>query len=115
MVSVVTASQLRERITIQSPAAGSDSWGQQSETWSNLVTGLPARVTPVRANRSDEASGVVIGSITVVVRHRTDITPDMRIVWRGTAYSIQGFPADIGARREGLEMLCVRTPASGDA
>jgi SPP1 family predicted phage head-tail adaptor len=112
---MLPAGQLRERVTFQVLNSGSDSHGQPVRTWTAHASNVAARVTPIRAKESDQADGIFsVGSIVVVVRYRTDITPAMRVVWRSKNYAISGAPIDVGARKEGLEMLCILSPGAGD-
>lgn len=112
---MLPAGQLRQRVTFQALNTGSDDHGQPLRTWTAHASNVPARVTPVRAKETDQAGGVFsVGSIVVVVRYRTDITAAMRVVWKGANYAISGTPIDVGARQEGLEMLCILSPGAGD-
>lgn len=111
---MLRAGQLRERVTFQVLTAGSDDHGQPLRTWSDFATAVPARVIPARAKESLQADGLTtVSNIVVMVRYREDITPAMRVMWKSKAYAISGDPVDIGARREGLEMLCIASPGAG--
>lgn len=106
---MATAAGLRnQRVTFQRLSDALDEFGQSAGVWQTVAPNVPARVTPVRV-RQHFAAGTTqdLGSVTIEVRHRTDITADMRALWRGTPYAIQGRPIDIGGRREDLEMLGV--------
>ena len=112
---MLPAGQLNQRVTFQVLGSGSDDHGQPVRTWTAHASSVPARVTPIRAKEGDTADGIFsVGSIVVVVRYRTDITPAMRVVWRSANYAISGTPIDVGGRKEGLEMLCILSPGAGD-
>lgn len=86
------------------PVAGSPTAGER----------LPAEVQDALPSRSE---GVIQGmkvsrqATRIRMRYRTDLTPDMRVVVHGDAdvlYQIIGGPAEIGARKDGIEIMCER-------
>lgn len=110
----ISAGALNQRITFRRLTGALDELGQSAGVWEDVARNVPAQVKPVRV-RDQFAAGTVqeSGSIIVRVRFRRDITADMRAVWRGDDYAIQGRPIDPDARRVELEMLCGVVPRTG--
>jgi hypothetical protein len=86
------------------PLAGSPLTGER----------FPAEVQDALPSRSE---GVVQGmrvsrqGTRIRMRYRTDITADMRVIVHGDAdvtYQIIGGPAEIGGRKNGIEIVCER-------
>ena len=86
----IAAGELRHRVTIQAYAdGGRDEDGFPTpSTWTDYVQ-LWAKITPLSSRdliAAQAAQSEVVARM--VVRHRTDITTDMRVVHRGRIYHI---------------------------
>lgn len=70
-----------------------------------LVATLWGKFTPLRGREliaAKQQQAEVVASFSVY--YRSDIVPEMRVVFRGMAYDIESV-IDIGGRREELELL----------
>tara|TARA_R110002110_G_scaffold24174_8_gene90974 strand:+ start:1301 stop:1624 length:324 start_codon:yes stop_codon:yes gene_type:complete len=96
---VSAAGGLRERVTIEVPTRVSDGTGGESVSWSALGTVwaevLSLSGSEVTQAERDEARG----RFTVTMRHRDDVSADMRLVWRGQVLNIRGLRDPDGRRR----------------
>lgn len=82
------AGELRERITIQSPVAATDTQGGRGvRAWTDFLTNVPAKIVAggvgEREGERDEAGAIGAHTIwTVTVRYRPTITVEMLVLWR---------------------------------
>lgn len=77
---MMQAGKLRHRVTIQQPTSVTDSYGGQSQTWSDVAT-VWASVEPLSGNERWRAQQVQPGiSHKVTLRYRAGINSSMRIV-----------------------------------
>lgn len=97
---------LRHRITLERPERASDGRGGWVETWSPAAT-VWAAVEAIRASERVVAQQTQ-GSVTyhVVIRYRSDVTADMRVVWNGRPLYLVGPPYDFDGRRRYLVLEC---------
>lgn len=96
------AGRLDRRITIQQNTPSTNSFGEQDESWADLDT-VWAEVR-TQSGREIFAAGTQAEiDIAFRIRHRTDLTRAMRIVYDGDNYDILAIN-EIG-RREGLEIV----------
>jgi SPP1 family predicted phage head-tail adaptor len=96
---------LRHRVVIERPERSSDEAGTATIAWLPLAS-LFARIEPVAGREIATADGVA-GRIThkVMLRYRTDILPEMRIVAGTRILEIKAaFDAD--GRARWLQCLC---------
>lgn len=105
-VRPVADGNMSQRVTLQSRAAGVDSHGHPSTTWSNVVT-VWADVQPIRG-REYFAAGQTQSPVDVRIRirYRSGVTQAMRAVWRDVPHDIVSV-IDVGAQRTALELMCV--------
>lgn len=110
----VSAGDLCERITLQQRAAGVDSLGQESTTWSAVAT-VWARVEPLRG-REFFAAGQVQSPVDarITIRHRAGVLPSMRALHGSQPYDITAV-VDVDARGHTLELMCVAGVRDGVA
>jgi SPP1 family predicted phage head-tail adaptor len=102
---------LRERVTIQSFTVAQDAAGEPIKTWGNLATN-----PTVWANVGSRSSGerFISGgeqvqasvSHTVRLRYRTDITVQMRLIWRTTRTLQIENVIDPDGRKADLILMC---------
>lgn len=106
------AGTLRHRIAIQERSTARDSRGGQSQTWTPVVTDLPAAAEPLRGREFAALQAAQADlSIRFRIRYRAGITPAMRVVWEGRNYGIVEV-IDVGGRHRELELMC-RGDANG--
>ncbi|MDO8423580.1 MAG: phage head closure protein [Parvibaculum sp.] len=91
--------QLRERVVIEKPTRVGDGTGGESLSWAVLGT-VWAEVrsrtgTEVTLGERDEARS----RFTVTMRHRDDVSADMRLVWRAQVLNIRSLRDPDGHRR----------------
>jgi SPP1 family predicted phage head-tail adaptor len=112
------------QITIERRVSTPDAkYGTPVVTWTNLITTgngrMWAQVEDEQPSRSEAVrSGVAMATNRAVVRirYRNDIDSSMRVtVHRDTAvlYQIVGGPAQIGGRKQMLEMVLERYSTAG--
>lgn len=99
----IHAGKLDERVTLQSPSANRDQFGEatlefddQAIVWAEVV-GLSSReiLQAMQAN--------VVASHRVRIRFRDDVTPHWRLVWRGRTMEVSSIVDRM--KRTMLEML----------
>lgn len=82
-------SDLRHRITIQKRQISRDEEGNSIETWVDLVT-IWSAVEPIRGREYWAASAVQAeNDIRIRIRHRRDITTEMRVIYHNRVYNIR--------------------------
>jgi len=102
----VNAGRLRERVRIQQKSVTRDAFGAETVSWTD-VAAVAAEVAPI-SGREFIAMRAAQSEITTRFRLRflPDITPAMRVWWRGNDFDILEV-IDKGARRREMELLCV--------
>lgn len=68
------------------------SWATLATVWAEISAATGAEV---KLGERDEARG----RFTVTMRHRDDVSADMRLVWRGDVLNIRGLRDPDGRRR----------------
>lgn len=87
--------KLRHRVRIERPDLTQDpNTGEMVNGWA-LVRVAWASIEPLSA-REFIAAGAAQSQVSarITLRHRGDITPDMRLVYRGKVYNIEGVLPD---------------------
>jgi len=102
---VTTASDLRTLVTVQQRVTGTDSVGQQSDSWVQLVQ-VRAHVRHVSGSESAKAdTSLSTVRASARVRRRGDITAAMRLLIGGMAYDIRAVvPVEDG--RVWMDLVC---------
>ena len=95
------AGDLDRRVTIQSRGDVDDGFGQPQPTWPELDV-VWAKVRRRFGREFLEGGVQAEADIVFTIRHRTDVTHAMRIVYDGDNYDIVSI-IEIG-RKEGLEI-----------
>jgi SPP1 family predicted phage head-tail adaptor len=112
----LSAGALDQLVTLQRRTTGQDERGQALDTWVDVATNVWARVAPRRGRDFFAAAQEqATFDCTVLLRHRTDVTADMRVLWQGQPLELVGEPVDVGGAGVYLELLCVRGPRAGVA
>lgn len=102
----IQAGQLRERITIQAVVRTRDRAGQPVASTSTLAADVPADVVSlsgVEIVQGQQVTGVA--THRVFLRHRSGITPQHQIAWRGRTLGIVAV-RDADNRRRLLSIDC---------
>jgi len=99
------AGALRHRVTLQTPQETADGGGGASVAWTDLAV-VWAAIEPLRGSERPRA-GQIESPLThrVVIRHRDDVTPRLRIKFGARLFNIRAV-IDPGERRCHLELLC---------
>lgn len=92
--------EMRRRLTIESPARGSDEAGAAATTWTAVAV-VAAALKPLKAHEIVTADGVAARvTHAVEIRWRGDVTAVMRLRDGTTLYEIRGiYDADQRRRR----------------
>lgn len=104
---MMQAGRLNRRITLQSPTADMNSWGEPLPSGWQEVTKLWANVRElngVEAIKSGAETSTVKASIRI--RWRDGVTPGMRVLDGASVYDIAAVLK--GAKREYMDLLCHR-------
>lgn len=98
------AGLLRNRITIQQKVNGKDALGQTVDQWGDVCT-VRAEIRDMsgREYQSSQAEQSQT-DCKILIRHRNDITPDMRVLCNGIYYDIKAVLEDVKKTR--LELPC---------
>ena len=106
MAYIVSAGELDQRITVEQKTSTQATNGEPVTTWAPVAE-LWAKVQQLTGREQMAAQQVQSpADARFVIRRRSGITPDLhRIVWRGQPYDITGQPAEVGPRREWLEIM----------
>lgn len=101
------AGQLRHTVTIKEPVASRNTYGEESITWTDVVTDLRVGIRPKSAKEEIEAHQVE-HEIThrVAMRYRDDIGPKMRLYYGDRVLEIKSI-VNVGERNRELRLLCV--------
>ena len=85
---MIRAGEYDQRITIQSKSVTRNSIGEEVVSWTDVVT-VWAKVMPMRGNALYAANQQQhLIDARFLIRDRSGITPDMRIIWKSEPYDI---------------------------
>lgn len=103
---MVDIGKLNKRVTFLRFKADTDDMEQDKGGWKDHKT-VWATVKPYKSSESSFMSKLK-PSVThrIYIRHRKDITADMRIRYHGRIFEISGPPLDMDERHEILEIQC---------
>lgn len=88
MTAHVRAGDLTRRITIQQRATTRDTFGQQTTTWTDLLS-CWAQIEPMSGRELITAQAVNSEiTHTVTILYRSQIKPAMRVVYQGRIFNI---------------------------
>lgn len=103
---MVDIGKLNRRITFLSVQTVEDEMGQDRPEWKKYKT-VWATVKPYKSSEHNFMSKLKPETThRIYIRHRTDITADMRILYRGHIYEISGPPVDLDGEHRMLEIQC---------
>lgn len=102
------AGLLRERLSFQTKIETTSAEGIVSASWTTIFT-VWGRVKQ-EDGRADEATAgdrpMAQTRLTMIIRHRSDVRPDMRVVWRGRVFEITGL-INRDERRETMDLMVI--------
>jgi SPP1 family predicted phage head-tail adaptor len=89
------AGELRQRITIQQQDILRGTFGEEIPTWMTLAT-VWAKVVTTGGTESIDAPQVATATLTheITIRHRTDVTPLMQVLWGTRTLTIRAVVDD---------------------
>ncbi len=100
--------QLDRRITIEAPTITQDaygaavtSWRLFAVVWANMQDTMPSRSEAVTQGVLSQAKN----QTRIRFRYISTFTSAMRIVHDGVTYNVVGGPAEIGGRKEYIEIV----------
>ena len=109
---MIEPGELNQRITFQARTAGQDAMGQASGAWANVATDPEVWAKSANVSSRDiAAAGMHAAGLDAkfIIRHRDDVLPTWRVLWRGVAFAIVGYPAALSGGTEWLEIRCTKT------
>ena len=104
------AGQLDRRITIQTFSETTDNFGQEVKSFSTLASVWANVVEKVGREGEDGEMIAATKKVEFIIRYRTDVDEEMRIVYNNNTYKIQAIQyAD--ARKAFLKIVCLWSDA----
>jgi len=104
------AGLLRERVTLQSPQTTRDSVGEQTLSFTTVVSSIPAEVTPIAGREQFLAAQRQAGTTHIVRMRYSRQVAALDATWRillgSRVFVIDAPPRNIGERNETLELQC---------
>ena len=98
---------LDQQVVIEKLTESVDENGSLTESWATLAT-IWAAVVALRGRELMDRTKVnSVVQWRFRIRWRDDVTPKMRLSWRGDTYDIAAV-LDARGRREYLDLMCVR-------
>lgn len=102
------SSELRHRVALERPVDTPDGAGGASRVWTK-VADLWTAITPVSVSERLAAEALeATATHRVRIRHRTDVTSDMRFVLGSRVFRVEAV-SDPDQRRRWLDCLCRET------
>jgi head-tail adaptor len=109
------AGKLDRRITIERKVVTQDpTYGTELIAWTTVADRVPAEIQDALPSRAESVvlgAGVARSQTRCRLRWRGDIDSSMRVTVHGDTdviYQIVGGPAEIGGRKDGLELVLER-------
>lgn len=98
--------RLIHTIALEQRPGTTDSYGEQTLSWSAFMSGIPAKVSPL-SGREVLASGAIASEIThrVVMRYVAGVTDEMRVNFNGRYFAIKAI-LDEEERNQKLTLMC---------
>lgn len=102
----LASGKLRHRVALQEFAETINSFGEREKYWAHVAS-VWAEVAPLSAKEFIAAQqGQSEISARITIRYRPDVKPEMRIVFRGKYYNIQGVLTDPVSGLEYITLPC---------
>lgn len=107
------SARLRHRISVEHKVETRDVYGGVIETWTALLTSLPAEIIALQGRELLAAQSLHAGvTARITVRHRNDITPMMRIKHGTQIYAIKAVIPD-ATQVKTMAILCEQGMSDG--
>jgi SPP1 family predicted phage head-tail adaptor len=98
--------RLRHRVTIQQQSSTQDGYGEQVNTWNDLIT-VWASVEPLKGREHFAAQQVKTETTTrIKMRYRAGIVSKMRVAYGSKTYDIMSV-IDLEERHIELHLMCM--------
>ncbi len=104
------AGQLDRRITIKKFSETTDSFGQQVKSFSTLASVWANVVEKVGREGEDGDMIAATKKVEFIIRYRTDVDEEMRILYNNNTYKIQAIQS-ADARKAFLKIVCLWSDA----
>lgn len=104
------AGQLDRRITIQTFSETTDSFGQEVKSFSTLASVWANVVEKVGREGEDGEMIAATKKVEFIIRYRTDVDEEMRILYNNNTYKIQAIQS-ADARKAFLKIVCLWSDA----
>ena len=89
------AGRLRHRLAIRQPSTSQNEVGEEITTWSTLAT-VWGRLEFLRGEEQLQAKQLQAEIVArATIRHRDDVTTEMRLTYDGREYDIEAVLADV--------------------
>jgi len=96
---------MRERVTLQAPLRTPDGAGGAVVTWSDVATVWAQVMTRAGGERPAGERMEARRALQVMIRYRSGVTADMRLMWQERALDIRSV-SDIDGKRHTLLIDC---------
>ena len=104
------AGQLDRRITIQTFSETTDNFGQEVKSFSTLASVWANVVEKVGREGEDGEMIAATKKVEFIIRYRTDVDEEMRIIYNSNTYKIQAIQS-ADARKAFLKIVCLWSDA----
>ena len=104
------AGQLDRRITIQTFSEATDNFGQEVKSFSTLASVWANVVEKVGREGEDGEMIAATKKVEFIIRYRTDVDEEMRIIYNSNTYKIQAIQS-ADARKAFLKIVCLWSDA----
>ena len=99
------AGRLRQRVTIQDKSVTQNTYGEEVITWDDVDT-VWAAVEPLRGREFLDGKQITAEvSTRIRIRHRSGITPEMRVEFGSIVYDIHSI-IHIEEREREIHLMC---------
>ena len=101
---MISAGNMRHRLTLQSKSATRNSIGEEVVTWADVAS-VWGEARPIRGKEFYEANQVQQTlDVRFIIRQRFGITTDMRLLWKSVPYDITAVIEGTGGYLGTLEL-----------
>ncbi len=105
MSITVNPGRLNQRVKIQARSVVRDAAGQETITWTDTFTNVPAEVMPLRGREFFAAAQVhQQQSIKALMRYKAGVDAADRLVWDGLNYDITAV-IRLGGQKRWMEVM----------
>lgn len=94
------AGTLRHRVTIQQATETQNSYGEIVQTWTTVATVWGAIEARGMRESFTASQQFATADHVITIRHRSDVTPKMRLVYGSRTFDIEGAVDPDGRKRE---------------